>query len=125
MDVIGGLTSAKLALDLAKDLREIDRSVDEAAYKLKLADLTSALADTQLALADAKIRISDLEAELADRAKGMLCPICRSGRLQVDRTEPSMAGDIEFHYSSCDNPKCDYSTTRRYDQSIGQYIQSK
>ena len=82
MDIIGGLTAAKLALDLAKDLRAIDRSVDEATFKLKLADLTSALADAQLALSEAKVKMADLEKELHSAKFGDSCPMCLVGHLR-------------------------------------------
>lgn len=122
MDVIGGLTAAKLAIDLAKDLRDIDRSVDEAAFKLKLADLTSALADTQVALADAKVRMSDLEAELANKSHGDLCPVCRNGRLRVQKVTPyEHRVGLEFHRSTCDNSECSYSNERAFDANQNRY----
>ncbi len=95
MDIIGGLTAAKLALDLVKDLREIDKSIDEATFKLKLAELTSALADTKVALSDAKLSLQEKDEAIAslktsiDVARnGEVCPKCRSGRLSLSKTTP-------------------------------------
>ena len=58
MDIASGLSAASAAITIAKDLREIDRSVDEATFKLKIAELTEALADTKIALSDARNKIS-------------------------------------------------------------------
>ncbi|WP_428513294.1 hypothetical protein [Roseovarius sp.] len=121
MDLVSGLTAARLAIDLAKDLREIDKSVDEATFKLKLADLTSALADTQVALSDAKLRISELEEALKNRFSGDLCPKCKEGRLQVVSVEAAGYGQNEWHYSVCDSETCDYSNNRWFDTASNKY----
>jgi hypothetical protein len=122
MDLIGGLTAARLAIDLVKDLRAIDRTVDEATFKLKLADLTSALADTQLALSDAKLKVSDLEEALRSATAGNICPVCRSGRLKVTNVEPhDWSSGTEFHKVACDHEGCGYSTMRTYDATSGRY----
>jgi hypothetical protein len=123
LDIIGGLTAAKLAVDLAKDLRQIDRSVDEATYKLKLADLTSALADMQLALTDAKLQIAELERSLASTNLGDLCPLCKTGRLKVTEVKPHRSsGILEWHTSNCDQGGCDYSNQRLFNTGSGHYV---
>ena len=127
MDIIGGLTAAKLALDLAKDLRQIDRSVDEASFKLKLADLTTALADTQVALAEARVQMIDKEAEirklieeLLSVTTGDLCPKCLSGRLKLTDTEKHVHGGLQ-HFGvedwqyNCDNSSCQFQQVKMYD----------
>ncbi len=127
MDLIGELSAAKLAIDLAKDLRQIDRSVDEAGFKLKLADLTAALADTQVALAEARVKIIDkdariheLEIKLVDATKGDLCPKCRAGRLSLSgKSKMSMGGlgnyGVEEWDFRCNHPECDFETKRIQD----------
>ena len=120
MDVVGGLTAAKMALDLAKDLREIDKSVDEAAFKMKLAELMGALADTQIAFADAKTRISELEDELERLTNGDPCPKCRVGRLVLISSEPMQfyGADrfgVEEQFWQCGEEDCGYSTLRKID----------
>ena len=126
MDVIGGLTAAKLALDLAKDLREIDKSVDQASYKMKIAELMSALADTQLAFAEAKSQISNLEAELDILKNGFPCPKCRSGKIEVISVEPALYNTgVEFHKCICTNDSCDYVTDRMFDSSLWVYSSNK
>ena len=127
MDVIGGLTAAKLALDLVKDLREIDKSVDEATFKLKLADLTSALADTKVALSDAKLSLQDKDAEivrlareLTDAKFGEICPMCRDGRMKLYRTAGHDSHGlsnfgVEDWYYSCEKGECGFQQTRIHD----------
>ena len=121
MDLVGGLTAVRLAIDIGKDLRSIDRSVDEATYKLKLADLSSALADAQMALSEAKLRLGQLEMELDSLRDGTLCPVCRKGRLKVISVEPHGYSNFEFHTCKCDEPSCSYQTTKGYDPSHGVY----
>lgn len=113
MDIIGGLTAAKLAIDIATDLRSIDRSVDEATFKLKLAELTIALADAQLALSEAKVKISGLENEIDSIKNGDTCPKCRIGRLLLVKTSLMAMGGlgrfgVEEWYYGCDNSVCDF-----------------
>ncbi|WP_422025559.1 hypothetical protein [Roseovarius sp.] len=120
MDVLGGLSAARMALDLAKDLREIDKSVDEATFKMKLADLMSALADTQIAFADAKTRISELEDKIETLTNGEPCPKCRAGKLSLTSSEPMhfYGADrfgVEEQLWECGEEGCDYSTLRKHD----------
>jgi hypothetical protein len=115
VDLVGGLTAAKLAIDLAKDLREIDRSVDEATFKLKLAELTSALAEAQVALSDAKIRIGELEQELSDYRLGKICPKCRVGHMQLESETRHTYGGLGNHGVKdrryvCNDPECGFGT---------------
>lgn len=120
MDIVGGLTAAKLALDLAKDLRGIDRSVDEATFKLKLADLSTALADTQLALSEAKVKMADLERELQAAKLGDICPKCLAGRLRLVRTEGHFYGGLanfgveDWDYQ-CDSLDCNFEQRKLHD----------
>ncbi|SEN79899.1 hypothetical protein SAMN05216227_102531 [Pseudorhodobacter antarcticus] len=117
MDLIQGLAAASAAIGIAKDLREIDRGVDEASYKLKIAELISALADTKIALADAKEKITSLEAELDRTTKGDLCPKCRIGRLSLaSSSRMSMGGlgnyGVEEWKFTCGNSECDFETKK-------------
>jgi hypothetical protein len=122
MDLIQGLAAASAAIGIAKDLREIDRSVDEASYKLKIAELISALADTKIALADAKEKIMPIEAELVCATSGDICPLCKIGRLKVQSVTPhDRVGSVEFHTSKCDHDDCSYSSQRQYDTNRGIY----
>ncbi|TPN45327.1 hypothetical protein FJ976_24135 [Mesorhizobium sp. B1-1-9] len=64
MDIVGGLAAVAQALDIAKQLREFDKSFSDAEFKLKIAELYSALSDTKMALADARGAIQDKDTEI-------------------------------------------------------------
>ena len=127
MDVIGGLTAAKLALDLVKDLRDIDKSVDEATFKLKLAELTSALADTKVAFSDAKIELQEraetiqgLKKQLEIATNGETCPKCLTGRLKLGSTQAYPynglnAYGVEQWQFNCSEETCEFQMKRLHD----------
>ena len=54
MDIASGITAVTQGLGIAKALRGIEKSYDEAAYKAKVAEVIEALTDAKLALAEAK-----------------------------------------------------------------------
>jgi hypothetical protein len=54
VNLITALATAGQAIKLAQDLRGIDKAIDAAEYKLKIADLTSALSDIKMVLTDAR-----------------------------------------------------------------------
>jgi hypothetical protein len=64
MDIMTGLATASQAIKLANELRGIDKAMDAAEFKLKIADLTIALSDIKLALSEAKETISTKDAEI-------------------------------------------------------------
>jgi hypothetical protein len=57
VDIMTALTTASQAMKLAQDLRNIDKAMDASEYKLKIADLTSAISDLKIALTDARDEI--------------------------------------------------------------------
>ncbi|PZX11657.1 hypothetical protein [Celeribacter halophilus] len=122
MDILTGLSAATQAIGIAKELRDIDRSVDESSFKLKLAELTDALADTKIALADAKALVAELEVQISEIRDGTTCPKCRTGRLQITEVIPTMHDGVEKHICECDNEKCDYTTSRKFNSSLGKYV---
>jgi hypothetical protein len=63
VDFVTALATAGQAIKLAQDLRGIDKALDAAEYKLKIADLTSALADLKNALVEAKEEAKGKEEE--------------------------------------------------------------
>lgn len=120
MDLIGGLSAAKLAIEIAKDLRSIDRSVDDATFKLKLAELTIALADAQLALSEAKVKISEQEHDLRTLRDGKVCPKCHTGRLSLRASQGlSMGGLGQFGVQEwvyqCKRSECGFQTKELID----------
>ncbi|RWI14450.1 MAG: hypothetical protein EOQ92_28880 [Mesorhizobium sp.] len=64
MDIVGGLAAVGQALDIARQLREFDKSFSDAEFKLKVAELYSALSDTKMALADAREAIQERDSEI-------------------------------------------------------------
>lgn len=121
MDLMQGLSAVSAGLGIVKELRDLDRSVDEATFKLKLAELTSSLADAKFALVDAKEQSAELESRISELTNGTHCPICRNGRVNVVKNEPALASGVEHHYCECQNPECVYKTTRLFDSSLGIY----
>ena len=57
VDIMTALATASQAIKLANELRGIDKAMDAAEFKLKIADLTMALSDIKLALTDARDEI--------------------------------------------------------------------
>lgn len=66
MDIMTALATASQAIKLANDLRGIDKAMDAAEFKLKIADLTVALSDIKVALSEAKEVVGAKDAEIAD-----------------------------------------------------------
>jgi DNA repair exonuclease SbcCD ATPase subunit len=64
VDIMTALATASQAIKLAQDLRGIDRALDAAEYKLKIADLTAALSDIKMALTDAKEELASMHSEV-------------------------------------------------------------
>jgi hypothetical protein len=64
VDIMTALATATQAIKLAQDLRGIDKAIDAAEFKLKIADLTGALSDIKLALTDAKEELASKQAEI-------------------------------------------------------------
>ncbi len=127
MDLMQGLSAANMALGFIKDLREIDRSVDEAGFKLKIAEIASALADAKIALSDANLHLNekeqvirDLRRELDELKNGDFCPKCHIGRMKLDHTKAhSMHGLSHFGVEDwsfiCNNQDCGFKNERIHD----------
>jgi len=69
VDIMTALATASQAIKLAQDLRGIDKAMDAAEYKLKIAELTTALSDIKMALNDAKEELSSKDAEIEKLTK--------------------------------------------------------
>ena len=123
MDIIGALATASQAVKLAKDLREIERDLDSAGYKAKMAELYGNLADIKMALSDAKValhekdgRILALKNEIEALKSGETCPLCQTGRLKVTAVQPdNIFGDFghQQHTLTCQNSDCGHSERRK------------
>ena len=127
MDLISGISAATQAVQLVKELRSIDRSVDEASFKLKLAELMEALANTKIALSEARELLSEKDAEIRELKlrldvvnSGEACPICQMGRLKVTASRAHPVFGTFGHQErtlTCTNADCGHSEKRKYDPS--------
>jgi hypothetical protein len=69
VDIMTTIATAGQAIKLAQDLRGIDKAIDAAEFKLKIADLSAALSDIKMALVDAKEEIAAKDKEIAELKK--------------------------------------------------------
>lgn len=129
MTLVEGLSAASAAIGIVKELRDIDRSIDDATFRLKIAELTVVLADTKIALSEAKLAISEketnireLEAHIVDLSSGETCPVCNVGRLKTVKVAPhptsmlSKVGIKEKHLK-CDGENCGHTENQLSDPS--------
>jgi len=127
LDIITALTAVGQAIKITKDLREIDRGLDTATYKAKMAELYENLSDVKMALTDARETIHDREKEIKNLkgkieeiTSGDVCPLCMSGRMKIIHVKPhghfAFAG-VQERTHKCQNPNCNHSETRVFDPS--------
>lgn len=64
MDIASGIAAVTQGLGIAKALRGIEKSYDEATYKAKVAEVIEALTDAKLALAEAKEGMAEKDREI-------------------------------------------------------------
>lgn len=126
-EIVTGLAAANQATQLLKELREIDKSVDEADFRLKIAELMGALADTKVALSEANLNLNEkdliiqnLTEQLDAAMTGDICLKCKSGRLKLIKTRKMSNGGlgrygVEEHVFRCEEVTCDFETTRVHD----------
>lgn len=124
MDIMGALATASQAIKVAKDLRDIERDLDSASYKAKMAELYGNLADIKMALSDAKEALHEkdgqiraLKDQIEAQKSGEICPLCQTGRLKITdiREDPSPFGVFGHHQHTltCQNADCEHSEKRR------------
>lgn len=123
MDFSVALASAAQALNVVKQLREIDAALSVADLKARMADLYGTLAEVKIALSDAREAIHErdneiktLKERISSLASGEACPICAEGRMKVVASKPhphfSFAG-VQERTIKCD--KCNHSEKRMHD----------
>lgn len=71
MNIMEGLSAISAAIGIARDLRQIDKGIDEAEFKLKIADIQSQLADAKIALIDAQDEIASRDSTIERLRKEM------------------------------------------------------
>ena len=125
MDIVTGLSALTQALGIAKSLRDLDRDFDVSEYKIKIADLHSALADAKMTLTDARQAlhdkdqaIKDLEAKIEAMQSGEICPLCETGRMKITSSvaHPSFGRfGVQERTLTCQNEQCRHSEKHTYD----------
>lgn len=65
MDVTGAISAVTAAIGFARELNNVDVQVDQAALKLKVADLTTALADAKLGLVEVAEQLREKDSKIA------------------------------------------------------------
>jgi hypothetical protein len=93
MDIVSGLAAAKQALDIAKALKGIEKSYDQATLKAQLADLVSALADAKMSMVDAKEALAGKDKEI------------EALKLNFQTRELLVRGDGDYLYFAGPNDK--------------------
>jgi hypothetical protein len=64
MDFMGAIATSTKAIEGLKLLMSLEKTFDEASFKLRIADITSNLADLKIALTEAKSEAADKDAEI-------------------------------------------------------------
>jgi len=71
IDFAVALTSLTKGLEALRAIQEIDKNLDAATYKAKIADLMSAVADAKIALVDAREEIASKDKEIDQLKEGL------------------------------------------------------
>ncbi|GHA61070.1 hypothetical protein GCM10008927_28130 [Amylibacter ulvae] len=125
MDIMTGLASASQALNLVKQLKELDIAIGQAEYKSQLLDLQEVIYETKSALLDAKQEILTRDEEISELRKkikvitnGEACPVCNVGTLKVTKITPHPQFgelDIQQRHLECDQQSCAHKEQRMHD----------
>jgi hypothetical protein len=102
VDIITAVTALGHAIKITKDLRDIDRGLDAAAYKAKMADLYGTLADVKMALTDALEAIHDKDQELKEL------------RAEIDKLKLGVFR-VQERTLTCNNTECKHTELRNFD----------
>lgn len=114
MDIVSGIGAVTSALTIAKTLRGIEKTYDEATYKAHVADLINSLTDAKLAMADAKEALAGKDKEI-ERLKA-----------SFEAKAALVNGDRGYSYLTDDggNP-IGYPVCPKCEQVNGRIIQTK
>lgn len=127
MDIVTALATLSQAIKIAKDLRDIEKDLDSAAYKAKMAELYNDLSDVKMALTDAREAIHEreqkikiLETKIEALSSGENCPLCQNGRMKITASVPHRQLGIfgvQERTLRCQNPDCGHTEKRNFDPS--------
>lgn len=114
MDLMAGIAAATQALGIAKALRAVEKSYDQATYKAQMTDLVDALTDAKLALAQAREDMAEKNAEI-ERLK-------RS----FEKAASLVKGDGDYNFLTAeDGSPIGYPVCPKCEQVDGRVIQLK
>ncbi|MEQ1868006.1 MAG: hypothetical protein ABL996_25580 [Micropepsaceae bacterium] len=114
MDIVSGIGAVTSALSIAKTLRGIEKTYDEATYKAQLADLINSLTDAKLAMADAKESLVEKDKEI-ERLKA-----------SFESKSTLVPGDGGYSYLADDKGNAvGYPVCPKCEQVNGRIIQTK
>lgn len=71
MDLVVVLAALSQAVGIAKTVREIDQSFDQAEHKIRMAEILGALADAKIALVDANTEVVARKEEIKQLAEAL------------------------------------------------------
>jgi|ERR1700733_4054795 hypothetical protein len=83
MDFIGIIAIATKAIEGLKLLRGLEKTFDEASFKMQIADITSNLADLKIALVEAKSEAAEKDAEISRLKKSLSGPKAQSRLMAI------------------------------------------
>ena len=95
MDFMGAIATATKAIEGLKLLMSLEKTFDEATFKLRIADITSNLADLKIALTEAKSEAADKDAEISRLKKEFAFTIENTIMVQGFRYEKSSRGNAQ------------------------------
>jgi soluble cytochrome b562 len=74
IDFAVALASKTKGWEALKAIQEIEKNLDAATYKAKVAELMSAVADAKIALVDAREEVASKNKEIGRLKEGLRCP---------------------------------------------------
>jgi hypothetical protein len=95
MDFMGAIATSTKAIEGLKLLMSLEKTFDEASFKLRIADITSNLADLKIALTEAKSEAADKDAEILRLKKEFAFAVENTIMVHGFRYEKSSRGNAQ------------------------------
>lgn len=114
MDIATGLTAATEAINIAKSLRNLEKSFDAVAHKARIVELMDALVDAKTALTEAKAIIDERDRQIA------------SLRAAFDERAALVIGDGDYKFKTDESGnKVGYPVCPKCEAASGKIVQLK
>ena len=114
MDIVSGIAAVSQGLAIAKTLRGIEKTYDEATFKAKIAEVIESLTDAKLALAEAKETMAERDKEI-ERLKAAF---------EAKASLTTGNGDYSY-FADADGKPVGYPVCPKCEQVNGRIIQTK